>query len=760
MRKTLLLLALALLAFAAQPAEAGGVDGGAAIALPGPVAAPGSGALVLAPGPVATARVEVWAYYSAGGGVNRSFTATVTLEGVPWPFLEGYYAFPLPALPYWTTIIVEDAEAYNATVASSIVLEGENWSVRIMWRPGGGVLEPLAVLAVDGYTRWTMGLAPAGWSLPAGEELGATIIAAGLDGEPRCLLTYGPPGSPGASSAPARPTTYNELLARLAAPGFEAAEWLEQEAGLPEGSVPRPLASGGVCRASIPGLPAGSGVSYRGVAYTGTTTVETLTGTLWYHRRDGPRIVVVDDDLLLESIAGYTPPAGVSGEALGSLPALSSIAGSLAEARMIAVHDWSVPAMLGRLYIAFPGEEAVEALGEGARVVYFSGLPPVVPGTLLDWSPWAGEMAALAEELAHSGAGVGASYSSLAVCTPYPELPRALAGILGLPWLARGDCTSLPGAVVESSPAQTWLGQALGAPVPAGVEGLPTLAGWQKGLLPAEGLLPEDTGAYLAGAWSRLAGNPLLQGVYQDMPAKARGVVEQVEEAWRAGAWNTSDYKLPPAPVYLGGGAGLFALDAGTYRGVYASFEPEASGNRPLMNWIFAWLLETPSGLWSVAGVELPAQAMSLLEGGGWESRLVAHDDPLVLDSQALVAAVGGVPEGAEPLEAASTVVLARAGPGTLGPPWPYPAGYIVYKVLYEPTTTTTATTTTWTSQTTTTETGGGATTTTTGGGTGTPTQGPEYLGPSPLLAAALAASALTVAALIIYWRRRKYTYY
>ncbi len=770
------LVMLTLSSLALAPATLGEAPPG--YALPGSTVAPGAAALVLAPSPEADIVIRLHA--AVTGGPEDVFEARLTVPGVPWPFMEGYYAYLLPGLPYWNGLVETGNGARNVTLLAEAQVSYPGGSVRVEWRPGGNRTVPLAFLVAEGYTPYTLGLAPAGWSVPAGSGVNVTIIALGLGDRVSCRLEYGPPGA-AAAAVGARPSAqWTAVESNVLSPMRSWLSSVEGEVGAAPGSLPRPVEGGAVCWALLPGLTPGSVLGYQGVAVDESgAQARTPPGMVWFHRRSGPQIVVVDDDVLLGLLAGVEWPEWPGG-VLGDAPWLSSAANALRLARMLSSHDWGPLAQAGRLYIAFPGADAAQALsGLKPRLVYVSGLPPSAPGTPLDWSPWARDMARALEEAASRGAGVAASYSALADCSGlYPGVPDALYRLLGMEWARSAaawqgaPCTMTPGAAAEFALEETPFAAPLGAPILQARLEAPVALGWQAGMLDGSRLAPEEAGDYAVGAWRLLASSGVFPREPFESAAEAAEALVQAVSRSPAGlegldpgelAWA---YQDPAVPVYESPGAAVFAYDSGRWRGVYFAFEPEAyPAARPLLDWAARWLLSKPVPRGEAAGLSVPQPLVEALPRAPEYSAPATVWAPLVLDEPAAVAAQGVLLSVDDSARVTYTGSVASAGAGAMvAPAYPYPAAIVVVAPQPEAATQATGAET----PTATTPPGGAAGNAT---ATGSPQASlPEPPPRTPIVAeepspwaavAGLAAAALAVAAAILYAQRRGgYSYY
>ncbi len=760
-----LLVAILTIASMFQPHLLAEAAGGAPIVAPGQPHS-GDSVLVLVPSRNASVSIIETVHAVTPGGLKVfHFKVNISVSTIEWPLVPGYYAFLLPGLPSWQGVVEAlDGSIVNVTVSSRAIVSYSGGRLEVAWLRGEMVGEPLVTLVVEGSSNYTGGLSPAGWTLPEGENLTVYAFALGFKGRVECYIAYGSP--PGIAAETRIADSWSSMVEAI----DRISRWLagvESTLNLKPGTLPRPFEGGSICKATLRGLHAGGRLDYWAVAWGGGAEARSPTGTVWFYKRGGPKILVVDDDLLLYRLASWDP--GGLGAAAGNASVLARIGRTLADARLVEDHDWSALASIGRLYIAFPDGEALSKLRGKPSIVYLSGLPPSIPGTPLDYSRVSKSIASMLETLASQGVGIASSYSTLAVCgSLYPDIPDTVARLSGLSWIEglkgiaySGGCSIVPG-IPARLPAGTVWARELGVPeiVYSGV--VYSTYGWQAGMVSNMSLEPGvDVAAYASGTVGAVATiNPIyvplidearmLPVIVEEAPAKLQAVPADV----LAGV-----YSSPATPIMLGGGSAVFAYDSGVYRALHFTFEPEAvAGAGKLLSWAANWLLEGAQELGTLDHTLLPKRIVeeaATAAVGPWSRLNVTVWQPIALGFEHVIVAGPEILAGGRPVYLgyiAKTSTIQALGP--------YPAATVLIAPAQAKTRTTT------TPQATTTTSGEKATTTPAtqqyeAGGAETQTPPVEVRGPhlAPLVAAAATVAAILLAA-AVYKERTRYKYY
>ncbi len=578
--------------------------------------------LVLVPSGAVAVNMTVTITVAGGGGVDVYTTYYYTIaRGVPWPYEEGLYAIVLPGLPAARQVVDYQGIVYLVTVNSTAEVTWPGGSVTISWRPPDSVspaqgLRGHVFMTTPSGSKWTLYQSPSGWTAREGEPVRVYVVAFGSNHEVTGAYFYVRVGE----------GTWTQYLAR------EAPEWREGPGGAVEAfndwisktraGDPRlysldvgVVESGGVWYLDLYQGGAGSRVSYYARVDWGGSSSETPEAFYYRAREGGPYILVIDDDTLLYWAArvgvGVLEDPAIASAPHGLLDSVFQAGDALLQAGLVAEHDWSSLASLGYPYIAFPGEESLERLGAGPDLVYVSGLPPSVPGTILYWSPYWDDTLRLLGDLAAQGTGIVATSTSLLDVdyALYPGLlgpleHPGLAGLLGM-WYASiaHKVSGLAGVPVHQV--------ATGVTVEVFVDGLgiveagpgPVVTGWWSYTCPAnesviagydvespwlslrvKRLGDVEWGSVAERALEGLASSTLLwrelssPQAYNGIVVVA-GVELPLDEALRI----ASEAAIPLAPGC--GGGQIYVYHGRGYSAVYATFEPEAGSPR-LVEWI------------------------------------------------------------------------------------------------------------------------------------------------------------------------------
>lgn len=767
--------------------------------------------LVLSSSPRLYAQVNVSITLQGGGReTHYSWSGSLVLEGLKWPYSNGSYFYILPGLPGGSSTYTYNQITYIVRVESRALLtvneSGTTLNNTIIWSwNGDSNSNPTAILYIPTGDPYTLYLSPSGWTISTGSTLKIIAAAFGLHGKPEASLYVGSGKNYAHYSMSEYPQWWNTLGGLVDnITGWLAS--LEENDSRLAGHLPYPEYSGGVWEAQLPVNYMGSQIYYFARITDGTgEAAYTMKGTVIATRSEGPRILMIDDDLLLYQVAVYNKEEAsklIENTPNTSLLSKTYLLGdALSASRLIEKHYYTALASKGRLVIAFPGEDALEKLGSGADLIYVSGLPPSIPGTILDWGKYSGKLNALIKEEIESGAKLIVSSTSIssipASTNPYPNLlgganETSLALLAGMKHLTLAY-TIAGNTIITPIPGWSGTLASTGADstIPSNIQinNTITVAGWQ-GIIPGcQPVLQDDS---LSSPWLTLKDKGVeglpLKDIAQ-LAAEVDGEIARVGESLSSSritngmlvagenggsvsaTWAMRFLTNASVPVMVSRDclSAVFLYTSINPKAVVFTFEPEADphGGAILLSWALDRLLDSrvTEAPGRIDGILLPpnvAQRVLQISGGDyeWSEGLIPGSGITVNNSGKATIIV--VPYGSLNLEGGNLeyrdpsglVYKVREGTVRIKPASGYyliPYALHQSHIIKEATTTTTESTT---ATTTATNTMGVTTTTTTPGLPGK--QGSILMKIAEII---IIATILAGAAVIYYGRRTRYKY-
>ncbi len=387
-------------------------------AIPSENLASGSSGLLILPSNRASIKVNVTVIVESGGMTSvYTYTKTLYITGLPWPYEWGLYAYVLPGLPaakefytYGETPIMLTVES---TVVASYVMAGKLESVSVKWVYNGTRSNPHVIMTVDGGSYWTLYLSPRGWTIEPGRRVRVLAYAYGLGRDPVVSLLIGAGENPAEYIMDKDENWWNSL-------GYlvnDLNSWLKK---LPDedrrltGHLPYAQYSGGVWVYELPAYTPGSLLVYEAKARGNNGQAYSMKGWALV-TAEGKRVLVIDSTPLLYTVGevnrGVQPPEN-SPQSYYQLA--YRLGDALWASGLLKEHYYQAISKSYNLYIAFPGKEAAGLLqGGNYSAVLIEPLPPPARGTLLDWSNHIDSMIRGLLIQASRGAGIIASSTSI-----------------------------------------------------------------------------------------------------------------------------------------------------------------------------------------------------------------------------------------------------------------------------------------------------------------------------------------------------------
>lgn len=745
-----------------------------------------------------------------GKETRYTWTDELVIEGLKWPYADNLYFYIIPGMPANDTIFTYSGTPYIVKVKSQATLTiyqvHETINKTITWAPiGDRNEEPIALLYVPDGDKYTLYLSPSGWTKPAGTDLQIMVVGYGFRGEPTASLFVGS----GESYIQYSMEKYAPWWDSLGKIVDDLSQWfksLEIRDDRLAGHLPEPEYSGGIWTATIPMKYKGSQIYYYGrVVDAQGGKAYTPKGTVIVTSSDGPRIVMIDDDLLLYLIGAENKE--FTTKLLTVLPnsELLSEAYTLGDALLasglIGKHYYDVLASMGQLEIAFPGNDTIEKLSSRATIVYISGFPPSIPDTILDWNSTSPQFITLLDNLTRQGTKIIITSTSLATI-PYNNgnaYPQAITGInktniaalTGMKHLILAY-DSLNNKVIAPLPG--WSGTLYSTsndptiPHRVEVNSTVTVVGWQ-GIIP--NCEPSINTDLLRSPWLTLFDKGITGIPLKTISDEASRVKDEILrtryylETSKVGGdklviylenntvsfpveWLTEYLSDAAVPVMLSDDcmSGVFLFSPVYPRAVVFTFEPETDplGGSVLINWALEKLLEPSIPPTKLNNIPLPLdvihKANKLAQPGSEWSEGIIPGGGLVINSSSkktvIVIPYGkiDVVEGRLLFQDLRGLIYKMEGERIIVVPresyYILPMAIAPAKVTLTTTTTTTITTLTTTTTTTNTVTTTPYTNTTTGT---VPVEGIDWR------VIALITAAAVMAALAILYHRRRHPY-
>ncbi len=610
-----------------------------------------------------------------GKETRYTWTDELVVEGIKWPYADNLYFYIIPGMPANDTIFIYSGTPYIVKVRSQATLTiyqvHETINQTITWTPvGERNREPVAILYVPDGDKYTLYLSPSGWTKPAGTDLQVMVIGYGFHGEPTANLFVGS----GENYIQYSMEKYEKWWNSLGKIIDDIVEWfksLEIKDGRLAGHLPAPEYSGGIWTASIPMKYKGSQIYYYGrIVDSQGETAYTPKGTVIVTSSDGPRIVMVDDDLLLYLIGAENKE--IITKLLVDVPESNllnetyTLGDALLASGLIRKHYYDVLASNGQLVIAFPGNDTLAKLSGGATIIYVSGLPPSVPETILDWNRTSLQFISLLENLTKHGSKLIVTATSIA-SIPYDNENTYPYTITGLNNTGLAVLTGMKHLIFAYdtlnnrviAPLPEWSGTLYSTsddptiPHRVEVNTTTTVVGWQ-GIIP--NCQPSIVNAdLLRSPWLTLLDKGITGLPLKNIAEKATQVNDEIQKtSYYLGIskikedklviflenktvsipvkWITTYLSDTAVPVMLSNDcmSGIFLYSPVYPRAIVFTFEPESdpTGGPVLLTWALEKLLEPSIPPTKLDDMQLPLdvvhKANKLAQAGSeWKENLI-----------------------------------------------------------------------------------------------------------------------------------------
>lgn len=614
----------------------------------------GESVLVLAPSKHLTAKVKVTVVVQAEGKETRyDWSRELVLDGLEWPYSDKTFFYILPGMPGGDIVISSAETTYIVRVRTimtlSLHLVDYSTNKTIEWSGDGIVNEgPVAILYVPSGDNYTLYLSPSGWTAPAGTYMDVLVAGFGFHGDPVASIFAGTGKTYVQYSMKRYPAWWGSLGELV----DNITEWfnsLEINDSRLAGHLPKPQYAGGIWVTSILLQYEGMQLYYYGRIVDGKGSIGyTMKGTVIITIDSGPRIVMVDDDLLLHLVSNENKyNARYIIQELPHVEQLEEVyflGDALVSSGLAEKHYYTTLASMGRLTISFPGVDALKKLGGDTDLIYMSGLPPSIPGTILDWNKTAKELVSRIKSLYGMGARLiltSTSISSInSTINPYP---------LTMGNVNESSIASMAG-VKQLVIAYTYLGNKIIAPLPrwsgtltstnidpstphtVKVNNTITVMGWQ-GVLP--GCKPEANPDFIKSPWLTLLDKGITRLPLREIGEEVSKIGEEIEKTSYSlkastiamgklvfytdnrttevsATWMAKYLADNAVPVMLSRDcmAGVFLYTPLNPRAIVFTFEPESdpTGGSVLLNWALDKLLKQAPTSVKLDGFRLPPE--------------------------------------------------------------------------------------------------------------------------------------------------------